>query len=243
MSLNSRAEDVQINNLDDPIDQRAWEIRDAEGHTTITGIGPSIRYDSTNRGPLLYRGVVASAGYERVGGLGGQATFNKFVTSLDSYYTLAEDLFDRKTVLALHGDAGYIDEDMAPVFERFYAGGLGSVRGFSYRGISPKMSPSPTQPGVDVPNKDGDAVGGAFSLTTSAEISYPIYADVLRGVLFVDGGTVETDFQITPIALRWALVSVSSFRSLKVRPWPWTSASRSSRTTGTIPRSSASPSG
>jgi len=207
LSLGGRVEDVKISDLEDPIDERAWEIRDFEGHTTVTGIGPTLRYDSTNRGPLLYRGVVAQAGYERVGGLGGQVTFDKFTTSLDSYYTLIEDLFDRKTVLSLHGDAGYIDDSDAPMFERFYAGGLGSVRGFKYRGISPRMAPSKILDpatgkmvfdpnGHDVVSSDGDAVGGSFSLTTSAEVSYPIYADMLRGVFFIDGGTVERDVEI-----------------------------------------------
>jgi outer membrane protein insertion porin family len=210
LSLGGRLEDVKIDNLEDPIDQRPFEIREFEGHTTVTGLGPTLRYDSTNRGPLLYRGLVAQAGYERVGGLGGDVTFNKYTASLDSYYTLIEDLFDRKTVLSLHGDAGYIDDSNAPMFERFYAGGLGSVRGFKYRGISPRVSPSKVlveQPdgsfkpifdplGHDVEDPQGDAVGGAFSLTTSAEVSYPIYADMLRGVFFIDGGTVEPDVKI-----------------------------------------------
>ena len=182
--LNLRGEDVRVSDIDDP-EVRAPEILDAEGHTTVTGAGPSIRYDSTNRGPVLYKGIVATAGYERVGALGGQANFNKFYTGLDGYFTLYEDLFDRKTVLALKSDLSYIDDDEAPVFEKFYAGGMGSVRGFSYRGISPRSGIAE------------DAVGGVFQVLTSAEMSYPIYADMIRGVFFVDAGTVERDVEIT----------------------------------------------
>lgn len=182
--MNFRGEDVAITDIQSP-ELRAPEILDVEGHTTITGAGPSLRYDSTNRGPILYKGIVATAGYERVGALGGDATFNKYSAGLDSYYTVYEDLFDRKTVLSLRSDMGYIDEDTAPVFEKYYAGGMGSVRGFRYRGISPRSGP------------EDDAVGGVFQLTTSAELSYPIYADMVRGVLFIDAGTAERDIEFT----------------------------------------------
>ena len=182
--LNLRGEDVAVSGIDSP-ELRAPEILDAEGHTTITGAGPSLRYDSTNRGPVLYKGVVATAGYERVGALGGGATFNKYSAGFDSYYTLFEDLFDRKTVLAIRSDIGYIDDDGAPLFEKYYAGGMGSVRGFKYRGISPRSGP------------ENDAVGGVFEITTSAELGYPIYADMIRGVFFIDAGTVERDINVT----------------------------------------------
>ncbi len=182
--VNARAEDVGVTEIEDR-EIRAPEILEIEGHTTVTGLGPSIRYDSTNRGPVLHRGVSASLGYERVGAFGGQAHFNKFYGTFDTYYTLHEDLFDRKTVLSLKTDVGYIDDDDAPVFEKFYAGGLGSVRGFRYRGISPRSGASE------------DAVGGVFQLLTSAEVSFPLYADMIRGVVFVDAGTSERDIEIT----------------------------------------------
>ena len=187
--LNMRAEDVQITNIDDPA-FRAPEVLDAEGHASVFGIGPSLRYDTTNRGPVLYKGVVAQAGYERVNVMGGSAvngdiTFNKFTAGFDTFYTLYEDLFDRKTVLAFRTDAGYIDNSESPIFERFYAGGMGSIRGFKYRGISPRGG------------LDSDPIGGNFMLTASTEVSYPIYTDMIRGVFFVDSGTVEPDAQLS----------------------------------------------
>ena len=184
VSLNARGEDVEISNIDNPA-VRAPEILDAKGHTTVTGLGPSLRYDTTNRGPVLFEGIVAQVGYERVGLLGGEPEFGKYSASVDTYHTLGEDLFDRKTVLALHGDVGYIDDNKSPVFERFYAGGMGSIRGFRYRGVSPRSGLAE------------DAIGGVFQLLTSAQVSYPIYADTFRGVFFVDAGTAESDVEIT----------------------------------------------
>jgi outer membrane protein insertion porin family len=125
-------------------------------------------------------------GWESFGAIGGDFTFQRFTLGWDGYKTLYEDLLDRKTILALHGDAGYITGD-APFFERFYGGGIGSVRGFQFRGISPRSGP------------DDDRVGGDFSLFGSAEVSFPLTGDNLRGVVFVDAGTVEEDFEFGTI--------------------------------------------
>ena len=72
-----------------------------------------------------------------------------------------------------------------PVFERFYGGGIGSMRGFAYRGVSPRQG-----------SKD-QAVGGDFLLLGGTEVSYPLFGKDLRGVFFSDMGTVERDFEIT----------------------------------------------
>jgi outer membrane protein insertion porin family len=72
-------------------------------------------------------------------------------------------------------------------FERFYGGGLGSVRGFAYRGISPRAG------------TDEDPVGGDFALTGTAEVSFPVIGDTLRGVVFTDAGTVERELEIGTI--------------------------------------------
>jgi outer membrane protein insertion porin family len=99
---------------------------------------------------------------------------------------LAEDLLDRKTILALHADTGYIVGN-DPFFERFYGGGIGSIRGFAYRGVSPRDGP------------EDDRVGGDFSVTGTAEVSFPLYAESLRGVVFADAGMVEEDVRMGTI--------------------------------------------
>jgi outer membrane protein assembly factor BamA len=192
LSLNARAEDVEINNIQDesavpPI--RAVEVLDAEGHTTVTGLGLSLRYDTTNKGAVRYKGVIAQMAYERIGGLGGQVYMDKFTGSFDTYITLNDDLFDRKTVLALHTDAGYINDLEVPIYEAFYAGGMGTIRGFRFRGVSPRGLTS-------LGALSSDPIGGNFMWLNSAEMSYPIYTDIIRGVLFVDSGTVDRGTEI-----------------------------------------------
>ncbi len=176
--ISLRGEDVSIRKIEDkPL--RAFEIVDSEGHHTLTSAALTLRRDTTNHGPLLYRGSNTTVGWEPVGALGGQYFFQKFSLGWDGYTTIGEDLLDRKTVLGLHVNTGYITGGTAPFFERYYLGGFGSVRGFKYRGISPRD-------GIDL-----DPIGGNFFTTATAEVNYPIYADVLRGVVFVDAGDVE----------------------------------------------------
>lgn len=177
--LSLRGEDVEIDDIEDPA-FRAPEIIGLRGHNTLTSAGLQVRRDTTNAGILPYRGTIAVAAWESFGALGGDFHFQKFTASWDYYQTLYEDLLDRKTIFSLRSDAGYISGE-APFFERFYAGGIGSVRGFEFRGISPRS-------GIDE-----DRVGGDFVATTTAELSFPLAGDDLRGVVFVDAGTVEEE--------------------------------------------------
>jgi outer membrane protein insertion porin family len=116
--------------------------------------------------------------------LGGDFQFEKLTGSFDYYQTLSQDLLDRKVILRFYGDVGYIFGGDDPFFERFYGGGIGSIRGFAFRGVSPRDGPSQ------------DRVGGDFSATGTVEVSFPLAAEILRGVVFTDFGTVEHDVQI-----------------------------------------------
>lgn len=177
--LSFRAEKVKIDNIDDP-QFRAPEILAAEGRSNLTSVGLQFRRDTVNPGFLPYRGSLFTANAEFYGALGGDYDFQKYSLNYDKYFTLGEDLLDRKTVLGFHGNAGYITGDSV-FFERFYGGGIGSVRGFRYRGISPRSG------------RAEDPVGGDFLLTGSAEVSFPLVGETIRGVTFFDAGTVERD--------------------------------------------------
>jgi len=129
-------------------------------------------------------GYRLTVGWEQVGALGGDHDFGKPSASISWYKTVRTDVFDRKSVLAARTDIAYIVGD-APVFERYYGGGFGSIRGFDFHGISPRAG------------LFEDRVGGKFLLLTGAEYSVPIYGKHIRGVSFIDMGTVEEEFEIT----------------------------------------------
>ena len=71
-----------------------------------------------------------------------------------------------------------------PVFENFFGGGMTSLRGFEFRGISP----------ID----GGVRVGGEFQWLNSLEYFFPLTQDdMIYGTMFVDFGTVEENIELT----------------------------------------------
>jgi outer membrane protein insertion porin family len=179
LALSLRGEQVNIGSIDDP-KNRPLEILAGRGTSFLTSIGVNYRHDTTNPGVLPFRGTVTTAGIEAFGPLGGNYNFQRFNIGWAGYQTLRTDLLDRKTVLGVHLNAGFLAGN-APFFERFYGGGIGSLRGFAYRGVSPRDG------------REFDQVGGNFEYTGTVEINYPIYEQMLRGVVFTDFGDIERD--------------------------------------------------
>jgi outer membrane protein insertion porin family len=182
LAMTLRGEQVNIGSIDDP-KNRPLEILAGRGTSFLTSIGVNYRHDTTNPGVLPYRGTVTTAGIEAFGPLGGNYNFQRFNVGWTGYQTLRTDLLDRKTVLGVHLNAGFI-AGTAPFFERFYGGGIGSLRGFAYRGVSPRDG------------REFDQVGGNFEYTGTVEINYPIYEQMLRGVVFTDFGDIERDVRL-----------------------------------------------
>ncbi len=86
-------------------------------------------------------------------------------------------------VLSLSGHVGYTGDD-TPIYDRYFAGGFSTIRGFAFRDASPQEFGSKVN--------DWVFVGGNFELLASAQYMFPITADdMLRGVIFCDTGTVE----------------------------------------------------
>lgn len=70
-----------------------------------------------------------------------------------------------------------------PIFENYFAGGFASLRGFEFRGVGPV---------------DGDVrIGGRFEWINTVEYLFPITADdMIKGVMFVDFGTVDESVKL-----------------------------------------------
>jgi outer membrane protein insertion porin family len=102
-------------------------------------------------------------------------------------------------VLSLSGRAGIVDSysgNRIPVFERFYAGGIGSLRGFDFRGVSPVE-----------PTKQ-EQVGGESMLLGSGELRLPAVEEQLWVVLFVDAGYVEE--RVSDVLSGWDVLRAST---------------------------------
>ena len=190
--LATRVVGVELDGLDDNI---AKEIKDDAGTSFLTGFKGTLVRDRTDSRWMPTRGDRFRFSYEQVV---GDYTFGNFQGDYRRYHTMYLDALDRKHILAMRVAAGTIVGD-APVFERYYGGGIGSIRGFDYRGISPRAK------------SNDDAIGGDFMFFAGAEYTFPIIGRQLKGVVFVDSGTVEESFTISTyrvsagFGLRWVI--------------------------------------
>ncbi len=160
------------------------DYRDMAGDSYLSTLKISLLRDRTDSAWFPTMGDRLLMSYEQAGVFGGDWTFGKLMSSYNWYRTLRTDVFDRKTVWANRLTSGYILGN-APVFERFFGGGIGSIRGFKYRGVTPRQGYR------DQP------VGGEYMLLAGTELSFPLFGKELRGVTFLDMGTVEDDFGIS----------------------------------------------
>jgi outer membrane protein insertion porin family len=167
--------------------ETAKEIFDEKGSHFLTSVKPGIVRDTTDSRIFPTTGTRTSFAWEQYGALGGEISMSKLTFNFDWYKTVHTDLFDRKTVFSLRNQVGLIPFGDSVFYERFYAGGIGDLRAFRFRGVSPREGPRK------------DPVGGEFSWVSTAELNYPIWEELLRGVVFTDVGTVERTIQVSNI--------------------------------------------
>ena len=115
------------------------------------------------------------------------------------FFPLTRDL-----TLRLHTDLGigrsFGNTNSLPFYEHYYAGGIGSVRGYRDNTLGPRSTPSnandPRFPSGTLTDPDQDPLpfGGNVKITGGAEILFPLpfIADQrsLRTALFLDAGNV-----------------------------------------------------
>ena len=172
--LATRAENVDITDLDD---EAPKEVVDVKGGNLLFGVRMHASYNTTDNRFDPTSGSIFDVSYEQVG---GDYTFGILTSTYRWYKTLREDLSERKTVLETKLHAGAIVGD-APLFEKFYAGGSGSMRGFDYRGVGPKGE------NALVPGEFEDAIGSDWVLQANSEIAVPMASDTFAWLFFVDG--------------------------------------------------------
>jgi len=172
-----RLEDVGIHNV------ASFEpeiFQQADGSHFLGGLRTSVTRDSRDNFLRATEGSLLDISFEQCF---GDYTFQKAEIEGNKYFTIYERADGSgRHVLAARTDLAWAGSE-TPFFERYYAGGYHSMRGFEFRGISPTI--------------DGYAVGGDFMFLNSLEYQIPILAnDQLYGVFFVDSGTVESSVEI-----------------------------------------------
>lgn len=137
--------------------------------------------DTRNRMYDASKGSSHTVSVKYAGGpLGGDSSFTKLEGVTSWYYALPWE-----TIFHIKGAAGYVienSEDKLPVYEKFYLGGLNTVRGFDNGKISPK---DPTT---------NERIGGEKMWYGNVEWIFPLIKEAgLKGLVFFDAGNVYED--------------------------------------------------
>jgi outer membrane protein insertion porin family len=164
-------------NISNPIVPTPVDLTEVLGNNALYGFQVSLAHDTRDNTFLATEGHLFEISFEEVV---GSFEYPHAEVSMEQFFKLYERADGSgRHVLSLTAKAGYTGDD-TPIYERYYAGGYSSIRGFEFRGISP------------VDPATGVQIGGDFQLITSVQYMFPITADdMLRGVFFVDAGTVE----------------------------------------------------
>ena len=165
------------------------------GENVTRSLTATIHYDSRDRAYNAQPtdGADCALSVEYAGGpLGGDIGFTKYKLTLGRYSPLFE-----KFIGFAHAEAGYVRENsdgLLPPYEKFFLGGMNSVRGFDYGDICLK-------------DADGDDEGGAKYMQFNVELLRPLFkTEGFLGLVFFDMGNVypkESHYDFSELRKAW----------------------------------------
>jgi outer membrane protein insertion porin family len=169
----------RLDNVDisDVTDDSTSELKSETGSTNLSSGEVRLNFDSRDNVFATLKGILFNNTFQLTGGpFAGDRDFTKYITRL-SFYVPAIN----KSVVELRLRAGFADPfsdtTKVPIYERFFAGGSGSIRGYPERKVGPIDS------GTD------DPIGGESMFIGNIEYTYPL-ADFLKAATFFDSGEV-----------------------------------------------------
>jgi len=189
-----KLETLDVFDIDRFADRR---IKEQEGKTMTSAITVALTSDTRNDYFAPSKGAKTVVSGTVAGGvLQGDNDFLKGIFGTSRYYPLPYNL-----VLNLRGRVGGIDAyggTEVPVNEKFYVGGIATIRGYEYGMAGP----------VEF---DGDPLGADYMLVFNSELIFPIVRELgLRGAVFWDiGKGFDKWTDVTPlktgvgVGLRW----------------------------------------
>ena len=168
---------ANVTNVDDSAPS---SIKDIEGINIKSSITPRLRYDSRNS---LFNPSSGSEHETSVefAGLGGNVGFVKYLAETGWFRLLYW-----KLIGVAHAAGGWVNKlggkDL-PDYEKFYLGGINTLRGFDRDDLAPRDS-------------NGDAIGGDKYVQFNFELRFPLVEQAgVFGVTFFDTGGVYLDSQ------------------------------------------------
>lgn len=171
-------------------------LRSQAGKQTTSELTQSLTFDTRDRRIGTTKGFNHSV-TAGVAGLGGKNHFWEVGTTLQGYMPIADDFVFSGTLggKVVQGYSGI----NVPIYRRYSLGGIGSVRGFDFYGISLRDP------------KTGDPVGGDKQATGALNFYFPfpyVHTSGFRGVLFMDMGTVWGNESLTQASAKFSTSTI-----------------------------------
>ncbi|MDP2831285.1 MAG: outer membrane protein assembly factor BamA, partial [Candidatus Omnitrophota bacterium] len=167
-----RLDEIDIKN---PSSDASQDLKDEVGTNVISVISPSLTYDSRDNIFDTRKGDLFTASFD-FAGLGGDKSYTKFFGRASHYFPMP-----RGAVLEVRGKLGLAQPngstEKLPIYERFFAGGAYTIRGYEERKVGP----------IDPVSKD--PLGGASMAVGNIEYTYPLFS-FLKVAAFYDVGNV-----------------------------------------------------
>ncbi|OGV39015.1 MAG: outer membrane protein assembly factor BamA [Lentisphaerae bacterium GWF2_49_21] len=175
VKLGYTIEQVKVYHMDDDLSDI---FQKEKGTSIVSKWSLTLARDTRNSLTNPTSGYLLSAlGEINSKAFGGSENYYKVELVGSNYYSFINDWFVLHTGIKLGQVDTFSGGNLAPIYERYFLGGGDTVRGFSYRKISP----------VDSDNK---AYGGESMVLGSVEVTHPIY-EFIRGAVFCDIGQVK----------------------------------------------------
>ena len=155
------------------------EILEQEGDSTLSSFTLTYMYNTTDNRLDPSSGTDLNATWE-FAGVGGTEKFSKYVLDARHFWP-----WKWGTVFSAHGQLGYVhslSSEPVPIDERFFLGGIYTLRGFDSREVGPR--------------EDDNFVGGDTEAYFNFEYVFPLSKELqLKGVTFFDvGNTWNKDY-------------------------------------------------
>jgi len=177
-----RLENVDVYNPSVPTPQI---LAESVGNNLLSTVRGSVMHDTRDAAFGSSSGHYFELGYEQAF---GQYNFPRLEVEGRQYFTTYQRVDGQgKHTLMLRGQASWSGND-TPIFERFFAGGFQTFRGFAFRGVSPVQ--------------ENVYTGGNFMVLGGAEYMLPVTAnEMVKVVGFTDFGTINDQVSLSNFRL------------------------------------------
>jgi outer membrane protein insertion porin family len=166
-----------------------------ETNGTTSSISASLTRNTTDYHLDPTKGTISNLGIE-FAGLGGTSRYLRSIADTKLFIPMPWS-----TVLAMRGAVGYIQElgKDIPIDEKFYLGGINTIRGYGGRTVSPYITTKNTEHPLDEdPMDDSEEhtfTGGDSEAYFGVEYVFPLIKEAnLKGVVFMDAGNSVDGF-------------------------------------------------